>query len=161
MKQTGIMKNQDGSALILVMILLMIVSIIGISALDTTNTEIQIFHNEKIYQKNFYQAESAVMEAAQRIQTESNIDEIRPVSTTKGWLVDPSIDLEVLATFLANAANSPITANASYSANAKGIVSGASLDMTSDSNVYGFTIYGYSADNGGNVFITIGYKKRM
>ena len=161
MKTRYILYNEDGSAIILAMVLLLVVTVIGISAINTTTTEIQIYHNEKIYQKNFYHAEAAVMEAALRLNTETNIDEIRPDSTTKPWLVNSDIDLENLTTFDSNDFASLLTNEASFSANAQGIVSGASLDITSDSNIYGFKIYGYSIDNKGNVLITIGFKKRI
>jgi hypothetical protein len=162
-KTCFVLENEDGSAIILAMILLLVVTVIGISAINTTNTEIKIFQNEKIYQKNFYKAEAAIMEAAQRLASESNIDEIRPDSTMKAWLgssaiVIPGKDDDPLLMGFSNA----LLSNEAYlSANAKGIVSGASLDITSDSNIYGFEIYGYSREINGNVAITIGYKKRM
>ena len=157
----SMVNNEEGSAIVVALLALAVLSIMGISSTTTSTIELQIVRNEQIYQSHFYQAEAAVMEAAQRLASESDIDETRPASTTKGWLVNSDIDLKDLDTFIANDSTAVLSNEASYSANAQGIVSGASLDVTSTSNMYGFDIYGYSTDNNSNVFIGIGYKKRM
>jgi Tfp pilus assembly protein PilX len=169
------LKNQEGSAIIMALMALAVLTIIGISSINTNIIESQIVRNEQVYQQNFYQAEAAAMEAAQTLEDETNIDNLRPDSGSEIpmlvatdidlWTVNAN-DLQTLTTSMSGgesgaAASSVVVNNqAFFSATAEGVVSG-SLDMTSDSNVYGFKIYGYSGDNNGNVFITIGYKKRM
>ncbi|MCP4721715.1 MAG: hypothetical protein GY860_19825 [Desulfobacteraceae bacterium] len=155
-----ILKNQEGSAIVIALLALAVLSIMGVTSINTTRIELKIVRNEQIYQSHFYQAEAAVMEAAQRLACESNIAEIRPDSTTKAWLVKADIDLENLDTFIANDSTALLSDEASFSVNAQGVVSGASLDMTTGTNMYGFSIYGYSAGNNSSVFIGIGYKKR-
>ena len=159
----AVINNEEGSTIVLAMLMLAVLTILGISSINTSTMELQIVHNEKIYQRNFYQAEAAVLEAAQRLSSESNIDEIRPSRTTKftSWLRSSDINLDTLSIFTANDAASLLSNNATFAANATGIVSGGSLGMTKDSNIYGFKIYGYSIDNDGNVLITIGFKTRI
>lgn len=158
-----ILNNEEGSAIVIALLALAALSIMGISSINTSTLELQIVRNEQIYQTNFYQAEAAVLEAAQTLALESNVDEVRPDATTKytAWLVNNNTDLENVVTLMANDAIALLSTNASFAANAEGIVSGASLNITGDSNIYGFKIYGYSRDNDGNVLITIGFKKRI
>ena len=159
-KTKNILANEQGSAIILAVLILAVLTILGVSSTNTSTVELQIVRNERIYQQNFYKAESAVMEAAQRLELENDKANLRPAA--KVWLVDVDTHLEKITDFLDHDNASLIDAvNASYSANARGIVSGASLDMTSEHNMYGFKIFGYSRDNQGNVFIEVGYKKRM
>jgi hypothetical protein len=157
----SIVNNEEGSVIVIALLALAVLSIMGVASINTSTTELRIVRNEQIYQSHFYQAEAAMMEAAQRLASESDIDETRPASTTKAWLVDSGIDLKDLDTFIANDSTSVLSNESSYSANAQGVVSGASLDVTSTNNMYGFNIYGYSTDADSNVFIGIGYKKRM
>ncbi len=155
-----ILKNQEGSAIVIALLALAVLSIMGVASINTTRIELKIVRNEQIYQSHFYQAEAAVMEAAQRLACESNIAQIRADSTTKPWLVSADIDLENLDTFTANDSTALLSDEASFAVNARGIVPGGSLDMTTGTNMYVFGIYGYSADNDSSVFIGIGYKKR-
>jgi len=53
-------KNEDGSVLIVALLILVFLTIIGISATTTTNIEIQIAGNEKFHKIAFYHADSGV-----------------------------------------------------------------------------------------------------
>ena len=153
--------NERGSALILALLLLAVLTVIGVTSTNTSSIELKIVQNERIYQKNFYKAEAAVFEAAQRLESESDPDELRPATTTFTWLKDDSLDLENLTVITVNSASSFIDAvNTRYASTAKGIVEGGSLDMTKSSNLYGFEVFGLSQEQKGRVFIKIGYKKR-
>ena len=53
-------KNEDGSVLVVALLILVFLTIIGISATTTTNIEIQIAGNEKFHKIAFYHADSGV-----------------------------------------------------------------------------------------------------
>jgi hypothetical protein len=51
-------KNEEGFVIVFVLMILVVVSIIGISATDTSQTEHQIARNERLYKTLFYDADS-------------------------------------------------------------------------------------------------------
>lgn len=62
-------KNEDGSVLIVALLILVFLTIIGISATTTTNIEIQIAGNEKFHKIAFYHADSGVYTIPKIIST--------------------------------------------------------------------------------------------
>ena len=62
-------KNEDGSVLIVALLILVFLTIIGISATTTTNIEIQIAGNEKFHKIAFYHADSGVYTIPKTIST--------------------------------------------------------------------------------------------
>jgi len=164
MKSGNVLENERGSALVLVMIIMAVLSIIGISSINTTTTELAIVRNERIYQTNFYKAESAVMEGLQELETAS-FDQLGDRTfTTFVWLkkYDATLDMLDIANWN-TATNSSASANlpeADYAIVEKGIVVGDSLDMTATSNMYDYVARGVGYSDNGRVLIEIGYKKR-
>jgi hypothetical protein len=53
-------KNEDGSVLVIALLILVFLTIIGISATTTTSIELQIAGNEKFHKIAFYHADSGV-----------------------------------------------------------------------------------------------------
>ena len=53
-------KNQDGYAIVVVLCVLVVLTLIGTSAIQTSTTELKISTNHLIYQMNFYGAESGI-----------------------------------------------------------------------------------------------------
>lgn len=53
-------KNEEGSVLVVALLILVLLTIIGISATTTTNIELQIAGNEKFHKIAFYHADSGV-----------------------------------------------------------------------------------------------------
>jgi Tfp pilus assembly protein PilX len=53
-----IINNENGSAIVLALIMLAILTIIGISSSTTSTIELQIVRNERIFQRDFYIADS-------------------------------------------------------------------------------------------------------
>jgi len=49
--------NEDGSALILAILMLAVLTIIGISSITTSTIEIKIAANDKVYKQSFYEAD--------------------------------------------------------------------------------------------------------
>jgi hypothetical protein len=52
-------KNEDGSVMVLAILILALLTIIGIAAMSTTNIELRISGNEKSYKMALYAAEAA------------------------------------------------------------------------------------------------------
>ena len=68
MKAAMPLRNEDGYFLILAtLMILTLLTILGIAASRTANTEIAVASNEIVYQRNFYRAEGAAIEAIDRL----------------------------------------------------------------------------------------------
>ncbi len=79
------LNNEKGSAIVIALIVLVMLTIIGTVSTSNTVFELQIVRNEAIYRRNFYRAESAIVEAAQRLETSGSAD-LLPITTTYNWL---------------------------------------------------------------------------
>ena len=55
-----IVRDEGGSVLIIALLILVLLTMIGISATRTTNTDIRIANNEKIHRMAFYTAEAGI-----------------------------------------------------------------------------------------------------
>ena len=66
------LNNEEGSAIVIALIILVLLTMIGITASDNTVIELQIVRNEAIYRQNFYRAEAAVIEAAEILEDTAN-----------------------------------------------------------------------------------------
>lgn len=77
--------------IITVLLMLAIVTIIGVSAIDYSNTESSIVLSDTLYKRNFYFAESAGYETAQRLENAA----LTLTNPTGGfaWIVPNTIDL--------------------------------------------------------------------
>ncbi len=64
MKEKCLLKNEDGSVLVLALVMLVLLTVLGISATTTTEIEIRIAENERSHKTAFYAAETAGAYAA-------------------------------------------------------------------------------------------------
>ena len=69
----SILSNERGSALVVALLMLVVLTLIGISASTTTTFELQISGNDKLYKMAFYQADGATEAGSELI--EQNIEE--------------------------------------------------------------------------------------
>jgi len=58
-------KNEKGAVLVIAIMILAVLTVLGIAALDTTDTEIRISANDKVYKQAFYNAEAGLAYALQ------------------------------------------------------------------------------------------------
>jgi len=58
MKDKALMQNEEGSVIVLALVLLVLLTILGISATRTSTIEVQIASNERHAVQNLYQAEA-------------------------------------------------------------------------------------------------------
>ncbi len=157
MKEKCLLKNDDGSVLVLALLMLVLLTLLGISASTTSSIEIQISGNDKVYKENLYMAEAGAMEAAQELEN-NDLETNAPA-----WLqpIGAVLDIPDKSFWDANSEASGDPDLALYTdkiASTDGIVGGASLDM-SKSNVNGYTVYGRSERRKGIIVVEVGYRK--
>ena len=160
-----LMKNEEGSAIVVTLMILMVVTIIGVSSTNTTTVELQIVRNDGIYKQNLYLAEAAAQEGIQRIWNLSRTDPFLLERKAPVWLND--IDMSNLGNWDNDGAGGDDTAEVSSIADASlsvvdaGIAEGGSLDISSETNAHDFAVFGLGNRSNGRVFIQIGYRERF
>lgn len=158
------LKNEEGSAIVVALMILVVITIIGISSSNTTTVELQIVRNDGIYKQNLYLAEAAAQEAVQRIWNISRTDPFVLEKRSPVWLNDDAaIDMTNIANWVndTTALVSSLDADASLAVEDVGIASGGSLDISSGTSAHDFTVYGLGTQNNGRAFIQIGYRERF
>ncbi|MCA1784987.1 MAG: pilus assembly PilX N-terminal domain-containing protein [Desulfobacteraceae bacterium] len=171
LKQTTIKKisipcpgNENGSALLLVMVMMAVLTIMGLSVINTATMENKIARNERIYQENFYMAESAALEGLQLLDLAPGDQLNDKTFSSLVWLKkkDNNLDMTDITNWdtTTNAGISNYFPQARYAVVQAGIVPVASLDMTAKSHLYGYVARGYHESNNGRTMIEIGYRKR-
>ena len=160
MGEKYILENEKGSVIVLAVVLLMLLTLLGISATTTSSIEVQIAGNEHRYKRDLYLAEGAAMQCAQILDDENDAQELHPTSTTNSWLKDNSVEMSDPAIMLLNSQQSTIDpdSNTWYGAVCIGVGSGDSLDMTTPSSMHEYAIYGLYSGAGQHQ-IRVGYKK--
>jgi hypothetical protein len=163
MKEKSVLHNEDGSVLIIALVIMALLLVIGISATTTSNIENLVTRNVEQYTVALYRAEAAAMVAAQNL--DDAIPNPRDVNPPLGWL-NPTVDA-VTDTNIVNEsywATDPFVQDAGIGgpqllAESHGIVLGSSLDM-GKSSVYGYSAYGHGeSDRGGVVIVGVGYRR--
>jgi Tfp pilus assembly protein PilX len=80
-KVLSIINNQNGSVIVVAMIILALLTILGISSTSTSTLEMRIATNSQDYQLDFYVADSGWKDGAMWIEEQQD-DTRRPVNTT-------------------------------------------------------------------------------
>jgi Tfp pilus assembly protein PilX len=178
--------NEDGSIIVITLIMLMLVTAMGLSATTTSTIEVQIAGNDRTYKENFYLADSAVYENAQRI--ENGGDELKDPITGGGpaWFIDSSalndLDLDgvIDGAEMVNIRNwedmnaddpnpgdlattapwstATTDSNTLFFTVFKGITTGSSLDI-SRSRLYSYQINSRTSRNNGLIFLEGGFRR--
>jgi hypothetical protein len=159
----NILVKENGSVLIVALILLVLLTLMGISATMNTDIELQIAGNELIARTNFYRAEAAAMENIQVLDNEG--DQIIEVGEYD-WLhlegdlpntddiTDPVNWTDVYSEISATADSRN---DQRYLTVFEGVIAGDSLDMTR-SRIYTYRIVGSNRNNGLSI-VEMGFKK--
>lgn len=160
-------KNQEGSALLIALIVLLIASILGFNALTTTQTELKVAGNDRRYKQNFYRAEAVIKEAASALEA---ADDTTSLNSELAWLgdgsdagtgFDPEGDAWKQTGNDANAGASTFYTDgkAAFCALRRAVASGSNLDM-SRKRKWEYVIYGRSQLSSGQVDLAAGYLKK-
>ncbi len=161
MKRNPWIKNEDGTVLVVALIILVFLTLIGITITATTEVEIQIAGNERLYKDNLYTAEAAAMECAQMMEELASLDPagnpfIKPLgSVTLNNIRDD-------AYWPGNSQASTIDANTTFIAIEDGVAEGTTLDMTK-TTLRAYSIYGRrfntARPNLGRSIVRVGYRR--
>ena len=154
------LKNEEGSVIVIVLIILVALTMIGIVSMDNTVVELQIVRNETIYRQNLYKAESAAIEAAQ-FMDDNNLNINRNWISTAGPDNYATTALwDNTDSMLSNNMNNPAQNNVRYAARFNEIV--GSQNMTNLTFLYAYSVYGrFNSTTGqGRSLIRMGYNKR-
>lgn len=93
MKRPGnILQNENGSVMIVALILLVLITLMGLSVTRLADVDVQIAKNEREYVQNFYVADSAWREAIQWLDTRAQA----PALVNKDLFAGGSSDDQVL-----------------------------------------------------------------
>lgn len=162
----ALIKSEEGSVMVVALIVLAMLTIIGISASNTSTTELQIVRNDLLYRINFYKAETAAREGAQTVANlaKASPAEVNPGQTTQDWLVDPvadGIDMTRIADVQAIGESSDMVNDAATTYAAAYLGRTGSVAAENESHVYHFNLYGLHAGDDGRAFIEMGYKIKV
>jgi len=155
--QESMSKSQSGSVLLVTILILLFLTILGISAMNMTRAEYQITRNYRVYKKNLYKSDAAVMEVAQRFE---NVPETISVGSFGNAVMDD------------NAVDTNATQGSTWSSNGveasvddgefmwcpRGVPGGTSLSL-SKNTPHEYFLYGRGNAHDGEVLIKIGYRK--
>lgn len=157
--------NERGNVLIYTLILLILVTILGLSASQTATVDIQISGNHMNYKKNFYKAEGAALNAIQAMEGADDIGSLDFISSNPAFLnqiYDPAQDNRWDDNTFVGAQVMPSdidNTNAKYVAYTEGVIhTGESLDMTK-TKIYQYKVFGRNKENNGKSVIEIGYRR--
>jgi len=162
------LKNEEGTAIVMGLVVMLILTVVGITAVNTSTVELQIVRNEGIYKEDLYLAEGAAHEAIQTIWSIARTDPYILLDKTRNWLSAKPVDVEMADmgyAYIDNPDNnvmgeaSPTGAQTSFSAVDIGVARPGSLEMTG-TNIHEWAVYGQSNKNNGRVLIQIGYRER-
>ncbi len=157
----SILKNNDGSVMAAVILILALLTLISFASLDRSNTEVITAGNEIVFKQNIFNAESAVVENVHRINDTSS-DQIRETASFQ-WLNNQAYlpdadDMQNTINWTDTNSQAEISGDARFLAVTEGVTEGSSLDL-SRPQVRAFSIYGQCRKSSGLSTIRIGYRK--
>jgi len=166
---TNSLGNARGSAVVLALMVLSLLTLIGILATRTSNTEVLIAGNEIQRKMAFYTAEGACMEGVERLMAQAEADLVsRP--PVPGWVFEASAaaDLTRVENWDFDGANGDDTAVAS-TLNPGGAVGFAvvergvtgSMVMTKKTQVRSYAVFGLNSDRTGRLIVEAGKKRKL
>ena len=162
MKPMAILKNENGALMILITVMfLVLLTVISIAASRTSTVETMIAGNEYKYQSCFYNAEGAIMQAVDSLDTEVN-----PKDEIPEWIGEDYSEINENTVFsyweeeAGTGAVIPKTAEVDTAGSALmavhlGVLPGNSLAMSKPTK-HAFSVYG-RCEKDGMVMLTVGY----
>jgi type IV pilus assembly protein PilX len=165
-------KNEDGSILVVALIILVLLTILGVTISSTSEVELQIAGNEEQYKMNLYQAAAGAMECARFMGEE---DELDPDDDANDYLhpkkdpdltYDPPHIIDTIRTddpwgdTTKSAAATVDPANTWYLAVYAGVPPGTQLDDDGNPRVHEYTIFARSTGvRGSKSIVKMGYRR--
>ena len=151
LKTVSILKNEEGSLIVMAIMFLVLLTIAGLAASSVSISEVQIATSELIYQRNFYKAEAAAMEAAERLENLADPQSAPPtwIKTVTGGITEANLGNAWAGgdPYVSPAVSSFDSANSQYLSSYEGIAAGSSVVMNAP-KVHEYSIYGRCNDRG-------------
>ena len=159
-KAYSLLMNEGGSLIIYTLMVLALLTIVGLTAIRTADTEIEIAGTELKYQRNFYLAEAAAMEAVRRLDNDTTMTATTGpgwIEMTPGALNGSTADSYWAGSETVLSQQCTLDADARFLAAYEGLAGGSSLDVNK-TKLHDISIYGRS-EKSGVAEIRIGYRK--
>lgn len=159
--------NENGSAIVLALMLLSLLTVMGIWSTRKSNIETLIAGNEVARKQTFYRTEGGVIEGAFEIE---EADTGQLAARNFDWLTEKSAAPDM--TDPANwdfdnvggddtAVPSTIDSEVGFCALDKGVTAGDSLLMTGATQVRTYAVYSFHDSRMGQALLEVGYKRRF
>ena len=164
------LSNEEGSVLVITLLMLAFMSILGVSSTTTSTIEVQIAGNDRAFKQNFYKAEAGAMEAALTLENETDtaltnrtpiyltlFDSDEDMTQSSNWDYDGVGGDDTADTADANIDPDGTTYFAVVDV---GIAEGSSLSLGS-TNLHEYAIYGLYKSTDGESLVEVGYRRRF
>jgi len=155
-KKEPLLKNEDGSVMVLALALLMLLTLIGISATTTSMIEIQIAGAKKTHTEHLFLAEGAAMECVQAMQDQTDL----PTQTNTAYVnTQGSVsegDIQNLSITRYDDSSISSSGTTRYAAVYQGVVGSMKMGQP---NLYGYAVYGWHETPQGRVIIELGFRR--
>lgn len=168
MKIFTIVRNEKGFVLILALIVMLVLTIIGVSTTTNTSLELMIAGNDKVHQKTFYAAESGAILGAELVEQNLNCPSGFKKTGTKSGndiaLIGGNLEVDALKLSY----NTKSTNKYNYSKEtdliSNTIVNNNSADFiypdTGSQQSFGYTFGNTSMQAGGSLMMAAGYERK-
>ena len=159
MKERLLFFGEEGSVLIIALLVLAFFTLLGMSTFAISTMEIRIIGNENTQKQNLYCAEAAAMRCSQDMQdkdlsttTLSYLNGINSVTDTQSDII--TLNNKYILS------DDPIAlpAETVFASVSRGIASGSSLDMTK-TRVHEYSVYGWCDRNRNLAIVEVGFRK--
>jgi len=158
MKERLLFFGEEGSVLIVALVVVALFTLLSISSTATTNMEIRITGNENIQKENLYAAEAAAMRGAQDMQDNdlrtSSLAYLNGINSA----TQSQSDITSLNHYTLSDTLTELPATTAFASVSRGIAAGSSLDMTK-TRVHEYSVYGWCNRNKNLVIVEVGYRK--
>jgi len=151
-KKQPLLKTQDGSVMILALALLMLLTLIGISATRTSMIEIQIAGAKKAHTEHLFLAEGAAMQCAQDMADGSN-PSTEPYFNDERTKTEDQIQNLIRNLNFTNSDTSSI--GSGYATLYQGVVGSIKMGQP---NLHAYAVYGWHDTPQGRVIVELGYR---
>jgi Tfp pilus assembly protein PilX len=153
MKKRPLLTNEDGSVMVVALALLMLLTLIGISATTTSMIEIQISGAKKAYTDHLFQAEGAAMECVQLMQVASDLS-TEPYFNDERTRTQDEIQNLILNLNFANSDTPSI--GTGHATLYQGVVGSMKMGQP---NLHAYAVYGWHDTPQGRVIVELGYRR--
>lgn len=154
LRRSCLLASQEGSVMIVALAMLMLLTLIGISATTTSMVEIQIAGAKKFFTQHLFLAEGAAMHAIQAMENDPNLISNTTYVNLEGTVTEN--DIRNLFEGKTKQNSSISSSGTGYAAVSEGVIGSIKMGQP---NLHGYAVYGWHDTPQGRVIIEVGYRK--